>query len=329
MLTVRKTPGRDFRILNLTDIHLRRGEMAENHPYRRVFEYTLSELLDRVSPDLITVTGDISWAGDDAAHALTADILDATGIPWAPIWGNHDVQLGYAYIDAFADDFLARKNCLFEKGDPALGSGNYVVAIEENGVPRTALFMMDTHAGSTYIGADGKEHGTQGRLNDAQIAWFRANAADLKSRGCTDAALFVHIPPHVYGEAERAAFPAYIDWPNLQYERISDLPFHNPGWESVTGVELESVACPCIDDGVYTALADSGIAKAIVAGHDHINNWIIPYHGITLCYGLKITPSSYWRPYLNGGTVLCVTDAGLTDIHHEYVNAEHLWHTWH
>ena len=113
MLTVRKTPGRDFRILNLTDIHLRRGEMAENHPYRRVFEYTLSELLDRVSPDLITVTGDISWAGDDAAHALTADILDATGIPWAPIWGNHDVQLGYAYIDAFADDFLARKNCLF------------------------------------------------------------------------------------------------------------------------------------------------------------------------------------------------------------------------
>ena len=89
MLTLKKTPGRDFILLNLSDPQLGDEEWAPDHPHRRILEGTVWELVRRVSPDLITVSGDLAWAGNDLAYDALADFLDGFGIPWAPMWGNH------------------------------------------------------------------------------------------------------------------------------------------------------------------------------------------------------------------------------------------------
>ena len=330
MVTLQKTPGRDFVILNFSDTHMKKSQLTEGHVFRAVFERTVSEAIARTKPDLITITGDISWAGEDAAHEWLADYFDSFGIPWAPVMGNHDNQCGDEFADAVSDIFLARKHCLFEKGDPSLGHGNYVIVIEENGAPVEALFMMDSHNGYSYTDADGNEHGTWGRLSDEQIAWYTAQNDALRARGCSDTALLMHIPMHAYFKAAAAAYRPGIDWANLQYEKHLNYPeAWNPEYPAFAqGVQYEGIGACDIEDGVIEALLAGGTTKHVLVGHDHINNWIIDYQGIKLCFSLKAGPSAYWRPFLNGGTVLRVTEAGIAEVRHEYVNADDLLDTW-
>lgn len=328
MFVLQKQPGRDFRILNFSDTHMKQSELAEGHLFRAIFERTVSEAIERVKPDLITITGDVSWSGDDAAHAWLADYFDSFGIPWAPVMGNHDNQCGDAFVDGVADIFLARKHCLFEKGDPALGCGNYVIVIEEDGKPVEALFMMDTHNCCTYTDESGEERSTWGRLYDAQLAWYTEQNELLRSRGCSDTTLMMHIPMHAYFEASDMAYRAGIDWANLQYECHTNYPAAWKPGVSAVGVQYEGIGAPAIEDGVMDTLVDGGTTRHVLVGHDHINNWMIDYRGIKLCFSLKTGPSAYWRPFLNGATVLTVTQDGVADVHHEYIDCSDLLNTW-
>ena len=81
MFTLKKTPGKPFLVLNLSDPQLGDGEWAEGHKNRRILEHTVRTLVDRVKPDLITVSGDLSWAGSDHAYDMLADFLDSFEIP--------------------------------------------------------------------------------------------------------------------------------------------------------------------------------------------------------------------------------------------------------
>lgn len=328
MFTLQKQPGRAFRILNFSDTHMKKSELAEGHLFRAIFERTVTEAIARVQPDLITVSGDISWSGDDAAHAWLAAYFDSFGIPWAPVMGNHDNQCGDAFTDSIAQIFLASRNCLFEKGDPALGCGNYVIVIEENGKPVEGLFMMDSHNRYTYTDADGCERNTWGRLSEEQLTWYQAQNDALKARGCGDTTLMMHMPMYGYFEASAAAYRSGIDWANLQYECRTDYPAAWRDGVTACGVQYEGIGACCVEDGVLDALVSGGTTKHVLVGHDHINNWMIPYRGVTLCFSLKAGPSAYWRPFLNGGTVLTVTENGVEKVHHEYIDCADLLNTW-
>jgi len=328
MFVLQKQAGRDFRILNFSDTHMKKSELTDGHLFRAVFERTVSEAIARVKPDLITISGDISWSGDDAAHAWLADYFDSFGIPWAPVMGNHDNQCGDAFVDGIADVFLSRKNCLFEKGDPALGCGNYVIVIEEDDKPVEALFMMDSHNCCTYTDENGEERRTWGKLYDVQLDWYAEQNNLLRARGCGDTTLVMHIPMHAYLEASEAAYRAGIDWANLQYECHTDYPAAWKPGVTAAGVQYEGIGAPVIEDGVMDALVAGGTTRHVLVGHDHINNWMIDYRGIKLCFSLKAGPSAYWRPFLNGATVLTVTQNGVADIHHEYIDCSDLLNTW-
>lgn len=328
MFTLQKQPGQAFRILNFSDTHMKKSELCEGHLFRKIFERTISEAIARVKPDLITISGDISWAGDDAAHAWLADYFDSFGIPWAPVMGNHDNQCGDAFVDDVAEIFLAGKHCLFEKGDASMGCGNYVIVIEESGKPVEALFMMDSHNRSSYTDENGEARNTWGKLYREQLAWYAAQNEQLRARGCNDSTLIMHIPMYAYFEASAAAYRPGIDWANLQYECHTDYPdAWQPGVKAC-GVQYEGIGAPTIEDGVLDALIAGGTTKHVLVGHDHINNWMIDYRGVKLCFSLKAGPSAYWRPFLNGGTVLTVTEQGVSDIHHEYVDCSDLLNTW-
>ena len=53
MKALNKQRDKDFKILNLTDTQLSNEEWAEGHKHRAILEYTLTELVERVKPDLI------------------------------------------------------------------------------------------------------------------------------------------------------------------------------------------------------------------------------------------------------------------------------------
>ena len=145
MKILQKQAGKDFIILNLTDTQLGADEWAEGHKARRILEYTITELVNRTQPDLITISGDLAWALQDHAYDMLASFLNAFEIPWAFVWGNHDSQNGVECVERVAERYKQLPHCLYEKGNPELGNGNYIVNVEENGKIVESLIFLDSH----------------------------------------------------------------------------------------------------------------------------------------------------------------------------------------
>ena len=320
MFTLKKQPGRDFILLNLSDPQLGDGEWAEGHPNRRILEGTVKELVKRVSPDLITVSGDLAWAGNDAAYDTLADLFDSTGVPWAPMWGNHDNQGGADYIESVVKRYLTHPLCLYERGPAGLGNGNFVIRVEEEGVPVEGILIMDSHDRAPYVSEKGEESSEWAKLWPEQIDWYREQIALLEADGCRDTALLMHIPIYAYREAHAAAEKPEIDPSSVTPEEADGPGVWNPGYEDSFGVRHEGICSYPADEGMFDAVLALGSTKTILAGHDHVNNTVIRYKGVTFVYSLKAGPGCYWDPKLNGGTVFRITKDGVSGVRHEYVD---------
>src|SRR4051812_8442475 len=48
----------------------------------------------------------------------------------------------------------------------------------------------------------------------------------------------------------------------------------------------KGVCCSSVNTGLFTALKDNGV-RAVFAGHDHDNDFVGEYEGVTLAYGRK------------------------------------------
>ena len=310
---LRKAAGKDFTILNLTDIHWDIVAWAPGNEQYETVMGTIRELIARTQPDLITISGDLSWGMAVESYVAVADVMDRFGIPWAPVWGNHDYEKSAVNQGAVAE-FAKRPLCLFEAGDPELGCGNYVLAIEEEGRTVAGLIMADTHKGATVTDETGAEKGTWGRLYPNQLDWIRQQGKALGA----ESVLIQHIPIFGYNEAFQAAFRQDLEPKTVTLADSAAGLCWNQGYEDSIGVQHEGICSYPLEEGVLDACLDADV-RAIVVGHDHNNNWIIRHRGIRFVFSLKTGPGCYWEPALNGGTVIKITSRGIGDIYHEYV----------
>lgn len=237
MKILQKRHGHDFVVLNLTDPQLNNSEWEKGHKNREILEYTITELVQRVNPDLITVSGDLAWAGCNHSYDMFAEFLNSFGIPWAPVWGNHDNQDGAEYIDGIAERYMKYSNCLYEKGDPALGNGNYIIAIEEEGRPIEAIFMLDSHDSEQYVNKEGNLETGYAKLNAAQGEWISLQCAELRNRGFKDATIVLHIPIYAYHQASEAAYKATVCHKELTLEESYGNECWNEGYTESVGVQ--------------------------------------------------------------------------------------------
>ncbi|MBQ3179095.1 MAG: metallophosphoesterase [Clostridia bacterium] len=320
MRTLKKSKDKDFIVLNLSDPQLGNAEWDENHQNYTILTETVKTLADRVHPDLITISGDLSWAGNDIAYDKLADFLDSFRIPWAPVWGNHDNQNGAAYMDSVADRYLTHPWCLYEKGDPAIGNGNYVIRIEEDGRPVEGIIMIDSHDRDPYVNEKGEETKVWAKLIPEQLEWYRKQILSLEADGCHDTTMILHIPIYAYWDAWNAAIRPDIDFTRLTPADGDGEECWNDGYKDSFGVRYEEICSYPEDEGAFAVIRELGSTKHIVCGHDHVNNFVIPYEGVKFIYSLKAGAGCYWKPHLNGGTVLRITSQGVSGVHHEYVD---------
>ena len=123
MIKLFKQKNKDFVILNLTDPQLTEANwgLVEGTPehivnIHRVFVRTVDELIERVKPDLITITGDLAYPHDMLSYDKYAEYFDKFKIPWTVIWGNHDNQVDLDPIDEMIERLSKSKYFMFEAG---------------------------------------------------------------------------------------------------------------------------------------------------------------------------------------------------------------------
>lgn len=325
---IQKEPGKDFKILNLTDIQY--NDLLDIGQ-RKYTEETIRTLIEQEKPDLITMTGDQVWAAfQKQSQKDLIQFMDSFGIPWAPVFGNHDGE-GNADKNWLADRYLESEYCLFKKGPNNIGGvGNYVINIMEGDKIVQSLIMMDAGASRSYDGmpeerqmiADALDNDTQEYiLNDdgtrkqeafgtgyefiseSQVAWYKwavEGAKKVNGGEMPESIAFFHIAlPEFY--------LAYLQWKDSGYAP-----------ETGFGEKREQVCCPKVNSGMFAAIQELGSTKNVIVGHDHVNSYSVMYEGIRLTYALKTGDRCYADDDLNGGTVLTITDNGV-QTEHKYV----------
>ncbi len=313
MITVNKQSGKNYKVLVLPDVQLVLDDVREKNDVFTIAFNTITELENKVKPDLVVLLGDLSNGYSPDVYTTIGDFIEGFGADWTLVWGNHDNQGGAEFIENVSDVFLARyKKFRFEKGDKKLGNGNFVIEVKNGEKTVSGLIFMDTHD-RDYI--DGAEYWA--KLDENQAVWYKNEINALKAKGCFNDALFMHIPFRAYRDAFDAAIkPEYAN-EKISVEQSSDEKIWNDGYKNSTGVKYESISAHPADD-FFKYVCGNGMKNYVFAGHDHVNNYIIDYRGVKLIYALKTGIGCYFSHDLCGGTALEISDDGVDKVYHEF-----------
>ena len=306
-----KEPDRDFVVLNLTDIQLTESE-AMGEVGEQVKNNT-DRLVAQVEPDLITLSGDNAWSANAYLHLI--GMIDAYGIPWAPVMGNHDGQ-GCPSEFWCAYKFAHAKNCLFKFGPADMGYGNYIINITQNGGIIHTLFMMDTHSDIEEDNINGPADGSNyDHLWQNQFDWYSwaVDGIAAEAGGTVESTVIFHIPLYEYKTAWETATGA--DW-----ETDRDAPYVGEYARTSIGARREYGGWPPQSNGFFDLIKEKGSTKNVVCGHDHTDDYSIVYEGIRLTYAVKDGPGCYWEPEVNGGTLISVGGDGHATVQHRYID---------
>lgn len=269
----------EFKILCLTDVHIRNhGTFAAflgiNFILDGMSEVQLKKLIANVTPDLIIIGGDtVLTAWNDICTQQFCDFMQKFQIPWAPVFGNHDYE-GRADKAKLAEIYESAEYCLFKSGPEGMnGMGNYIVNLTRNNQPVYSLFMLD----------DGQFRVVDGQISDGgvgenQIAWYKWAVQGIQETGGSSVPnmAFMHVPVPEYKQMEG---------------------------EFELGQRGEGTYTAKVNDGFFDAFKENG-GTHMFAGHDHNNNFITEYEGVTLGYFTKSSYNCYFDFDALGGTVL-------------------------
>ena len=308
----------EVRVLNLTDVQII-DSSQERNPARlsdsedamyapemmeeRAWKY-MRDAIERAQPHLILLTGDIMYGEfDDNGTSLLAliDFMDSFGIPWAPVFGNHENEskLGAAWQ---SEQLESSSYCLFRRGDTD-GNGNYTVGIVSGDELVRVYYMMDSGgAGGAYQPKENNVITSQGFTVD-QLAWLKARMEEVAyGAGRTvPGTVCFHIPSADYVRAAEKytdVTPAFTIGRDVMAEN-GDFGACN---KAVTGPEF-----PSLGGMTFLELLKWGGVDSTMVGHWHSNNTVITHEGITWAFGLKASTYDSYTVGEIGGTLMTLT----------------------
>ena len=283
------------------EVALWRPECAEENCYRR-----MRKLVERVKPDLIVITGDIVYGQFDDTGRVLAEmigVMDSFGIPWAPVYGNHDNE-SMIGVSEQCRRYSEGKYCLFRRGN-VTGNCNYTLGLFQGETLCRIFYMADSNGcGATDQPSVRRKLG----FGEDQIAWMHgvAEAAKAAQGRAVPGFFFCHIPTEDVVDAYLAAgYHTEEDIGELgNFEIGVTTPARHPGDSGMKNERLpRRCCCQPLREEFRKACVDGEFV-----GHCHKINTSVLYDGIRYTFGVKTGTYDYHERL--GGTVITLTPDG-------------------
>lgn len=281
--------------------------------------YDMDRLVKETNPDLIIITGDIVYGEFDdrgTTMLLFIEKMESYGIPWAPVWGNHDNETKMT-VDWQIEQLKKAEHCLFKKGT-VTGTSNYTIGIcNQNGDVIRVVYMLDSNGCGFATDASV----AQGVKRDAgfdvsQLNWIETVHKKVWEKySATPSFACFHIPPLDLMEIfENRGWLQNDDY--LHRERFK--PYKIKG-STVEFGGIGEAFCPFplrVKDSFKRAEVDG-----VFFGHDHLNDCSVVEDGIRWTFGVKTGRYDYHSVDKLGGTVIDISPDGKSfKVKHKYIS---------
>ena len=314
------TTDGDFKIMHITDVHLGGGCLSRTEDKKAI--NAIAAMIAYEKPDLVISTGDMASTYPTSGsmnnrypHEYFARLMENLGVYWTVAFGNHDSE-AYNFYDRDAVVEMYENEsyqyCLFSAGpEDVSGKGNHVINVKNSdGKVTQCIFMIDTHS---YMEDDPFGlNWDYDYIKEDQIEWYR-DMVELYCKNGDETAkslAFFHIP---LGETK----DAYWEYVNNGRQNVEGLE-----WIEGNDGEKDPVVFPSqTDTDMFEAMVELGSTQGLFFGHDHLNNFILEYKGIKMCYGYAIDYFAYGGidryGYQRGCQIIVTHQDGSCDITHE------------
>lgn len=254
--TLKFNADKKFKIVQFTDVHWVPGNPASTEAAER-----MNEVLDIEKPDLVVYTGDLVF-GKPAGEALSEALEPVVSrrLPFAVTWGNHDDEQDMTRAELL-EHVKSLPGNLTSTAPGVPGVTNYVIPLKSDDGKKDAavLYFFDSHAYSPLKQVRGYDW-----IKPGQIDWYVETGAGYTARNGgkpLPSLAFFHIPFPEYNEAAQEETALLI------------------------GTRKEKACAPLVNTGLYAAMLNAGDVMATFVGHDHVNDYVVDWKGILLCYG--------------------------------------------
>lgn len=334
------TTDGDFKIMQLTDVHLG-GSIISTTKDKKAIN-AIAAMIYEEKPDLVVVTGDISfavpWGGtinNRYAHELFGHIMENLGVYWTVAFGNHDSEI-YDYYDReqvadmYEDEAL--EHCLFNRGPADIwGECNHIINVKDTrGLITQSIIMMDTNS---YTDEDPLGvNWIYDNIHEDQIEWYENS---IKSFNAYNKAIIDSLPDEQKPEKP----DAYTTVKSLLFVHIPLMEMRDALNEYLEAGEKDTddvkylggkvgesapyVYCSEEEEEMFETMLELGSTKAMFFGHDHLNNIRLNYKGIILSYGYSVDYFAYWQIDKQGSQrgctiITCSPDTSFEIVHENY-----------
>lgn len=276
-----------FTILQFADIQ-------DGYPLMMITKKLLKDSIAKVQPDLIVLTGDNISGGSTTTKVITRaainefmSIFEKAGVPTAAVFGNHDDESALADKD-FQMSVYESYDCFvgYNEGDIIPGVGTYNLPIMSSDGERIAFNIWMTDSGTYNTEND---LGGYACTTKEQIAWYVETSETLKAQNGGKPVPSINFQHIIVPDI----FDALVECEEGTPESV---PYGDGYITLPVGVEghLHETPCPPnYSNGQFQAFLQQGDVLATVSGHDHKNDFVVPYMGIDIINTPGVGFSSY------------------------------------
>ncbi len=268
----------------------------------------IRDLIAQTCPHLMILTGDLVYGEFDDSGRILHDFIrfmDSFGIPWAPTWGNHDLESAIG-TEAMCAAYEKAEYCLFgtETTDPTDGTGNYSVKIRQENQLIEMSYLLNSHGCSEAAFEESVRICASITESQCRLIELKAKEAKQEAGHLVPGIAAWHIPTEDFLEAYAA-----LGYPKEIGTHIGvTVPAHRGDF----GIILEKSWPANRPMNFSERLKESGI-NGVFVGHDHKNNTSVLWNGIRWTFGLKCGTYDYHGTL--GGTLIEFDD-GIPVVHH-------------